>query len=342
MLRCGAKQAGLRARTQLLEQPRGAGALAPPRRPLRLEPADALGVERRPQHRLRVAEPRRRLKVEPEQRGEQRVGGAQLRGERGVLAEPPQQVAPGAQHAPQGARLVALQRRAQPARRRGECGQLRHPRRGGRRAGREHLRMGGGAGFGWLVFTPQTPITRSARLLARGAQAPEEVGLKRRGAARRGGGRAAHHRLRLHRGRRRAAEQPGRAQQDRHVAHRRQRRAPAHPQEGDGGARARRPHRIRHLGVQRPVAGGGKREQVLRLRGGGVWVGAGRRSAAPCAARPGDAARAASCATPTARRQGGRPRAPLHLRSAWVAAAGPRGGWHYSKPSPPCRPKTAL
>jgi len=126
VLRCGAKQAGLRARTQLLEQPRGAGALAPPSRPLRLEPADALGVERRPQHRLRVAEPRRRLKVEPEQRGEQRVGGAQLRGERVVLAEPPQQVAPGAQHAPQGARLVALQRRAQPARRRGEGGQLRH------------------------------------------------------------------------------------------------------------------------------------------------------------------------------------------------------------------------
>ena len=140
MLRCGAKQAGLRARTQLLEQPRGAGALAPPSRPLRLEPADALGVERRPQHRLRVAEPRCRLKVEPEQRGEQRVGGAQLRGERGVLVEPPQQVAPGAQHAPQGARLVALQRRAQPARRRGECGQLRHPRCGGRGAGREHLR----------------------------------------------------------------------------------------------------------------------------------------------------------------------------------------------------------
>jgi hypothetical protein len=113
------------------------------------------------------------------------------------------------------------------------------------------------------------------------------------------------------------------------------------PQEGDGGARARRPHRIRHLGVQRPVAGGGKREQVLRLRGGvcgWVRVVALQRRAQPARRRGeggqlrhthGAAAGGAAASTSApAKRVGG--------------GCGSERRVALLKAFPPCRPKTAL
>ena len=133
---------------QLREQPLGALGRAPVRLLLLLllQPVLASGVERRPQQRLLVAERRRRLEVEAQQRVQQLVRRAELGGEQPCVGgDPPLQEVPSVHRARKAARRVALPRRAQRAPRRGARGEAAHKVRGGGDAAVEHLWGGGGA-----------------------------------------------------------------------------------------------------------------------------------------------------------------------------------------------------